>query len=60
MKDVLKHYYESDFAIFLSLPTSFIYLVHRCSWGYIAAFLAMASISEIAVVVIEVSEKLYF
>ena len=35
-------------------------LVHRCSWGYIAAFLALASSSEIAVVVIEVSEKLYF
>ena len=34
--------------------------MYRCKWGYIAAFLAVASSSEIAVGVIEVSKKLYF
>ena len=58
MKDVLKRCYESDFAIFK--PAYLLYiLVHRCSWVFIAAFLTLASSSEIAVVVIEVSEKLY-
>ena len=60
MKDVLKHCYQSDFAIFLSLPTSFIFwCIVAAGVIFIAAFLALASSSEIAVVVVEVSEKLY-